>query len=314
MKITNWPNKLATISCVYLLAALSVAQPALGRTLRVLTYNIHHSEGSDFVFDLNRIASTIITANPDLVALQELDQGNTRSGVSVFELNQLASLTGMQGYFGKTINFASGEYGNGILVRSDITIGTIVNHPMPSPAGFEARAVIEASLSFAGLNSTQEFTFFATHFDNSSETNRNAQAAYVNGLVAGSAKPAILAGDLNSRPSSPPFQSILGQWSDTTDLVNSGENRNSQIDYVLDRSSGQWNVITTGDFIVNATTQVASDHFPLLGVIELSESVPEPTSLSMLLIGAAGMPARRRHGACGRMHKVLGFNFRSRCL
>jgi endonuclease/exonuclease/phosphatase family metal-dependent hydrolase len=313
MNTTNWCAKLATIRCLFLLAALWVAQPALGRTLRVLTYNIHHSEGNDFVFDLNRIASTIITANPDLVALQELDQGNTRSGVSVFELNQLASLTGMQGYFGKTINFAGGDYGNGILVRSDITIGTVVNHPMPSPAGFEARAVIEANLSFAGPSSTQEFTFFATHFDNSSETNRNAQAAYVNGLVAGSTKPAILAGDLNSRPSSPPFQSILGQWSDTTDLVNSGENRNSQIDYVLDRSSGQWNVITAGHFIVNATTQVASDHFPILSAIELSE-VPEPASLSMLLVGTAAMPRTRRHAACGRLHKVFEFKFRNRCL
>jgi len=45
-------------------------------TLRVLTYNIHHGEGTDGVFDLPRIADVIRSVEPDLVALQEVDQGH----------------------------------------------------------------------------------------------------------------------------------------------------------------------------------------------------------------------------------------------
>ena len=43
-------------------------------TLRVLTYNIHHGEGTDGKLDLDRIARVIKAAEPDIVALQEVDQ------------------------------------------------------------------------------------------------------------------------------------------------------------------------------------------------------------------------------------------------
>ncbi len=50
--------------------------------LRILTYNIHHGEGTDGRFDLARIAGVINGQRPDLVALQEVDRRTTRaSGV-----------------------------------------------------------------------------------------------------------------------------------------------------------------------------------------------------------------------------------------
>jgi endonuclease/exonuclease/phosphatase family metal-dependent hydrolase len=241
---------------------------------------------------LARIAGIIISADPDLVALQELDQGNFRSGIDLFQLDQLAAMTGMQGYFGKTIDFAGGEYGNGVLVAPDIAISNVVNHPMPNPAGTEARGVIAANLSYAGVAMRQNFSFFATHFDHASGTNRIAQAAFINSLVAGSTSPAILAGDLNATPSGTTIQNLLTQWSDTTDLVNSGINRGSQIDYIFDRSSSQWTVVTSGRFIINAATNVASDHYPLLSVLQLYEVVPEPDTLPTLLISIVAMALR----------------------
>jgi endonuclease/exonuclease/phosphatase family metal-dependent hydrolase len=254
-----------------------------------LTYNIHHSQGVDSVSDLGRIAGVINAADPDLVALQELDQGNARSGIELFQLNQLAAMTGMQGYFGKTINFSGGEYGNGILVAPDITIASVVNHPLPNPANTEARAVIEARLSFAGDFATQQFSFLATHFDNASGTNRIAQAGYVNSLIAGSTKPAILAGDFNANPSGTTIQNLMTQWSDTTDLADSGRPRSSQIDFIFDRTISQWTVVSRGRFIINATTSVASDHYPLLSVLKLNEPVPEPSTA--ILVAAVGICA-----------------------
>ena len=41
--------------------------------IRVLSYNIHHGEGQDFIVDLERIARLINSVEPDVVALQEVD-------------------------------------------------------------------------------------------------------------------------------------------------------------------------------------------------------------------------------------------------
>ena len=275
-------KKMRVISLLMVMTSLSFAQPALGSTLRVLTYNIRHAEGLDSVSDLERIADVINSASPDVVALQKLDQGNGRSGFDVFQLDRLAELTGLQGYFGRTMDYMGGQYGNGVLVSPDITITSAANHPLPSPTGGEPRAVIEVGLSFDDMGSAVDFTLFATHFDYSSETNRLAQAGLINDLVMDSTSPALLAGDLNSRPPSSAMQRVLEQWTDTTDLVDSGLNRGSQIDYVLYRGADQWDVVEDGHFIVNATTQVASNHFPLLTVVKV---VPEPSSFALAVLG-----------------------------
>ena len=47
--------------------------------LRVLTYNIHHGEGTDGVFDYQRLARVINELEPDVVALQEVDNKTRRA-------------------------------------------------------------------------------------------------------------------------------------------------------------------------------------------------------------------------------------------
>lgn len=268
---------------VRLLIAVTLSlgtQPAWGAALRVMTYNIHHAEGTDNVIDLDRIADVINAASPDIVALQEVYQAMDLVGNDFFQLDGLAALTGMQAYFGPALTippaFGTGEYGNGVLVRSDITITGTANHPLPNPAAGEPRALIEMGLSWNDAGSTVEFTLLATHFDNASETNRLAQAAFANSLVAGSSTPALLAGDLNANLGSAPMQLVYDEWTNTSGPI-------SQIDYVLYRGTDQWNVVEPGQFIVNSTTQVASDHFPLLAVVEF---VPEPPSFALAVLGA----------------------------
>jgi endonuclease/exonuclease/phosphatase family metal-dependent hydrolase len=241
-------------------------QPAGARALRVLTYNIHHGEGRDGVFDLERIASVINAAQPDLVALQELDQGTTRTQQHR-ELDELAQMTGLTGFFGKTINYQGGEYGNGVLVNPAFEVLTTANHTMPNPASGEQRKVMELNLRIDDDGTSRRFDFFATHLDNSSGTNRQAQAEFINGLVVGSNTPAILGGDFNSHEQEAPYDTLDTQWNDPT-AANPG--RPSQIDYVVDRAADQWRVVEQGRFIVNTTTAIASDHYPLLAVLELA--------------------------------------------
>src|SRR5690606_562225 len=131
-----------------------LAAPAHAATLRVLTYNIHLGAlGTDGQRDLGRIADVINAANPDIVALQEVDKNVPRSG-NVNQMFQLGQLTGMQHYFGKTRNLNGGEYGNGILVRNGIDIVSTTNHALPNPGNVEARRVIEMNLSLDGNSAT----------------------------------------------------------------------------------------------------------------------------------------------------------------
>jgi hypothetical protein len=48
-------------------------------TLRIMTYNVHSCKGMDGKLDTHRIARLIARAQPDVVALQELDAGRVRS-------------------------------------------------------------------------------------------------------------------------------------------------------------------------------------------------------------------------------------------
>jgi hypothetical protein len=45
-------------------------------TLKVMTYNIHFGVGRDNLFNLSRIASNLMEAAPDIIALQEIELGN----------------------------------------------------------------------------------------------------------------------------------------------------------------------------------------------------------------------------------------------
>ena len=75
---------------------------------------------------------------------------------------------------------------------------------------------------------------------------------------------------MNFNPGSTAYNIMDNQWIDASSptLID------SQIDYVWYRSASQWDVTTPGAFIRNATTDVASDHHPLLAVLNLKTVWP----------------------------------------
>src|SRR5690606_35287485 len=54
--------------------------------------------------------------NPDLVSLQEVDKGTTRSG-GIDQTAELSARTGLAGYFAKARVFQGGDYGVAILSK-----------------------------------------------------------------------------------------------------------------------------------------------------------------------------------------------------
>ena len=99
--------------------------------LRVLSYNIHRAIGVDRRFRPERVVSIISNHNPDVVMLQEVDEGAPRSR----ELDlgrELARELGFQHYaIGHNVRLRKGRYGNATLSRwpikrernIDLTVG-----------------------------------------------------------------------------------------------------------------------------------------------------------------------------------------------
>ncbi len=234
-------------------------------TIRVLTYNIHHGEGTDGRFDLSRLADVVTSVHPDLVALQEVDQGTERaSGVS--ELAELARLTDMHPAFGKAMDYLGGQYGVAVLSRWPLL--RTHNDPLPSFADREPRTALTVEVDAGDHGPLIEFT--STHLDQTRDPeNRLVQARFLNErLVRDDGQATILAGDMNARPGTEVMDLFDERWTDPpaadpSPISPSGRPR-LRVDYVLVRPATSWRVIESR--IIDEP--VASDHRPLLVVLE----------------------------------------------
>src|SRR5690606_29082486 len=86
---------------------------------RVVTYNIHHGEGTDGRLDLERIAAVLRRLDPDVIALQEVDERVQRTG-GVDQAATLGELLGMNHAFGGFMEYQGGNYGMAILTHCEI--------------------------------------------------------------------------------------------------------------------------------------------------------------------------------------------------
>jgi endonuclease/exonuclease/phosphatase family metal-dependent hydrolase len=223
--------------------------------LHVVTYNIHHGEGTDGKVDIERIAAVIKQADPDLVALQEVDQKVKRSG-GVDQPAELARLTGLHVVFGGNIPLEGGEYGNAVLSR--FPIKRHENHLLPRTDGGEQRGVLEVELEVPGK---ERLILLATHFDHRRPDAQRIDSAKVINALASKYKDemVVLAGDLNDVPESNSLAQLLSQWKTATSEpmpTYPVQNANRQIDYVLVYPASRWRK-HTGKVLDEA---VASDH------------------------------------------------------
>ena len=242
----------------------AVQQPTEPLRLRVLSYNIHHAEGIDGQLNLARIARVIQSVEPDLVALQEVDQNVDRTG-NVDQPAELARLTGLRVVFGGNIELQNGKYGNAVLSRFP-TRGH-ENHRLPCLDDGEQRGVLQLELELPGGHTP--LLLLATHLDHRRADQERLQSAKViNGIAAKHERPAILAGDLNAVRDSRVLEEFAKTWAysslEEIPTVPVGKPAR-QIDYVLLRPAERWRVIET-KVLAEA---VASDHRAILAVLEL---------------------------------------------
>jgi len=229
--------------------------------LRVLTYNIHHGEGVDGKLDLERIAGVINAVEPDLVALQEVDQKTERTG-KVDQPAELARLTKMNAAFGGNLRYQGGDYGNMVLSRFPIKQQR--NHKLPSFDEGEPRGVLEVEVELP--DQAGAITFLSTHFDHRPpDQERIASAKTILELTL---QPlAILAGDLNDLPESKTLAALGKTWKSPSEKplpTIPVPTPKRQIDYVLFKPADRWKVVEARVL----EEAIASDHRPLLVVLE----------------------------------------------
>ena len=254
---------LMAISCGVLLAEGDLPT----RQLRVMTYNIHHGEGTDGRIGLERIAKVISDAKPDLVALQEVDKNVKRSG-EVDQTSELARLTQMHGRFGKQIPYEGGDYGQAVLSRFPITELTV--HWLPGEPERQRRIAASGIVDLG----TRKIVFGSTHLHHNNVEFREQQATALNEVFRDSEHPVILAGDLNAYPDSRALE-ILGQrWNNATAktancLTFPSVAPKKQIDYVVYQPQGSR--LVSGKAVV-VDESLASDHCPLVVDFTISDT------------------------------------------
>ena len=236
--------------------------------VRVLTYNIHHGEGTDRRFDLWRLAEVMMSVQPDIIALQEVDRGTDRAG-GLDQLAELQRLLGMHAEFGKALDYAGGGYGVAVMARWPLL--NPVNHPLPNSPDSEPRTALTVHLRTSETGPLLRFT--STHLaQGRGSGDRLLQARYLNELLlADDEQPSILAGDLNARPGTDAMEVFDTHWTNAAAVgppqTVPTRRRRQRGDYVLFRPAENWRVIETR--VID--DRLASDHRPLLTVLKWIE-------------------------------------------
>jgi len=151
----------------------------------VATYNVHRCIGMDGRHDAGRIRAVLREINADVVALQEIEW---RAQDALHTLNQLSRDAGYDTIAGPTLLRGDGHYGNALLTR---LAPRQVSRADLSVPGREARGAIDAVLE----TGCGPLRILATHLGLRAGE-RRAQMSRLLGSLDGTV-PTVLMGDLN---------------------------------------------------------------------------------------------------------------------
>jgi endonuclease/exonuclease/phosphatase family metal-dependent hydrolase len=151
---------------------------------RLATFNIRHGRGLDGRINLARTAAAILATEADVVALQELDRGRTRSG-GMDQPQTLRELTALHVAFYPTMEGDDGDYGMGLVTSVPLVVHF---EPLPRVGDEEPRGVMVARWN--------NVTIVATHLSYERAAN-NAHMKALARLATEAEPPTVVLGDLN---------------------------------------------------------------------------------------------------------------------
>jgi endonuclease/exonuclease/phosphatase family metal-dependent hydrolase len=247
-------------------AARPSAEPLTSsQTLRIMTYNIQVGVGLDKKLDLPRVAAVINGQHPDLVGLQEVDRGVTRTQ-RIDEIAELAKLTRMDYAFAFNLHYQGGQYGVAILSR--LPIRATDHRLYKNTREAERRGFIRAEVNVNG----RVLNFVTTHLDYQYDDGRLFEAQQLLSALKDVKGPLIVVGDFNDNPAGRAYQLMRYQFDDAwiqsrgTDLGFSypTDKPAKRIDYIFIRSTDR--VRSKHAWIVSTE---ASDHIPVVADLEV---------------------------------------------
>ncbi len=234
-------------------------------TVRVVSYNVRHCAGMDGKLSPERTAKVISGLRPTVVALQELDSVTTRSN-GIDELKKLAEETGMYGVFCKSIDYAGGGYGNGVLTSEMPKSIRRVNLTSDG----ERRTLVLVEL--------KDYVFGSLHVGLSAAARRGSGSIILKAAkdyVHECGKPVIIAGDFNDDGTDSEMQGargVLCQYLERYFTFHSDRTTPTWgagtfiIDHIISYTA-QGGVETLSYEVIN--DKVTSDHLPIVGELRV---------------------------------------------
>jgi endonuclease/exonuclease/phosphatase family metal-dependent hydrolase len=269
------------------------------RTLKLMTYNVHGCVGMDGRLSPDRIARVIARHDVDVVALQELDAGRSRSG-GIYQAEAIAKHLDMAFQFHPTFLLEDGQYGNAILSRHPMRLRRMNALPAGRGRDCEPRGALWVDLDVDGLH----VQFLTTHLS-IWPSERLLQARALAGPDwLGSADlsvPTVLCGDMNALPASPAYRRLASVLRDVQLHLDDHVPHNtwlglSRIDHVFVSRTIDVDGIRVP---LTELDRCASDHLPLVVELRVSgetaAAAPEPADVS-------GRPWVLRKNSAGGPH------------
>lgn len=224
-------------------AATCDGNAALDRPLKIANYNIKSGLWSS----LDEVAEVVESIDADIIALEEVDNGLTRSD-RVDQSEALAERIGAERIFAGAWEKDGGTYG--IALLSKVPVLQSERFELPEANGFEPRVGIDASVC-AG---DRELRVVASHAD-FLPWSAKAHAEALGDRIDGD-DDVVLAGDFNIPPEhesivgivAEGFRDVIGEFTDEPTFAD------ARIDYVMtDRAVSEAHVVESE----------ASDHKPV---------------------------------------------------
>lgn len=224
--------------------------------LKVLSYNLRFGE----LASLEELAEFIKEQDPDIVALQEVDNRTFREAAPKQHdkdfATELGYRTGMMSAYGKTIDFAGGYYG--IAILSKYPMAKVERFYLPKTEhGEEQRALLVADIEYGD---NKFFTFANTHLDYTHTKERQVQVDQINKILETKVFPVILAGDFNAEPDAVEIEEGMESWERLSLLDPTFPTKEPRvlIDYIFSYPEDRWEKVEAETPKVDL-----SDHLPI---------------------------------------------------
>lgn len=180
--------------------------------LKVMTYNIHSSIGTDGKADWRRIATLVKKEAPDLLALEEVTVNHALTP-DVHVPKAIAKELQMNVCFGRAIPINNGKGEYGVAALSPYPIELLDKIYLPTPDGIENRVAVIVRVQLE-----KPLFFVVTHFsyqgefpDDEAWRTRSAERIR-NTLAEKRLSPVIWAGDFNTFRGTPTVDFIQTCW------------------------------------------------------------------------------------------------------